>query len=65
MFGAMPVIVTALTAGVTTLPVTTTLGAEPISSDSPVGVIILPLTISGISPTKVKTPLVGVTLLLT
>ena len=42
--GAKPFINTLPTLGVTTFPLTTTLGAEPISRDSPVGVIILPLT---------------------
>ena len=40
---------------------TTTLGDEPISSDSPVGVIICPPTTLGAAPTNVSVPTLGTT----
>jgi hypothetical protein len=52
--GAMPVIVTARTAGVITVPPTTTLGAEPSNNAGPVGVITSPPTTSGVTPTNVS-----------
>jgi hypothetical protein len=57
--GAMPVSVTACTAGVITVPPTTTLGAEPNNNAVPVGVITSPPTTSGTSPTNVSWAVAG------